>query len=69
MNKLKVTRVVDRERPYFEIPTGLLNTIKENLNQLHGEEMHGVEEMYQQIIRSTWKMEIFTINGELSQRN
>jgi len=69
MNKLKVTEVVDRERPYFEISTGLLNTIKENLTELLGEEMHGVEEMYQQIIRSTWKMEIFTINGELSKRN
>jgi hypothetical protein len=69
MNQLKVTEVVDRERPYFEISTALLNTIKENLNELLGEEMHGVEEMYQQVIRSTWKMEIFTINGELSKRN
>jgi hypothetical protein len=60
--------IVEMTRPYLEIPTSMIITIKKNLNSLLEEEAEG-DPMAIAAIRAAWHMEIFDADVELVKRN
>ncbi len=71
-NKLDIksdaAEIVGMTRPYLEIPTSMILTIKKNLNQLLREDVQG-DPMAIAAIRAAWQMEIHDADTELIKRN
>lgn len=66
--KHEVLEVIARERPYVNLDTTMLHSIKKNLDILLLEDIKGDPIMIS-IIRSTWKSEIQDLERELVLRN
>jgi hypothetical protein len=60
--------IVSMHRPYLEIPTSMILTIKKNLNQLLNEDIQG-DPLSVAAIKAAWHMEIFDADVELTKRN
>ena len=60
--------VVGRTRPYLELPTSMIFTIKKNLNRLLEEDLQG-DPMMIEAIREAWRAEIRDADAELIKRN
>lgn len=56
-------------RLMIDMETSLLLNIKSNLKRLLTEEIQDMDEVYKEIIRSTWAAEIGNIELELIRRN
>ena len=66
--KSDTAEIVARNRPYLEVPTSMILTIKKNLNQLLKEEVHG-DLVDVAAIKAAWHMEILDADVELIKRN
>ena len=66
--KYDALEIVGRHRPYVNIPTSMINTIKKNVNRLLGEELQG-DPVIIEVIRANWKSELHDAEMELIQRN
>ena len=66
--KSDTAEIVSMHRPYLEIPTSMILTIKKNLNQLLKEDVQG-DLIAVAAIKAAWHMEIFDADVELIRRN
>jgi hypothetical protein len=66
--KSDTIEIVSTHRPYLEIPTSMILTIKKNLNQLLKEDVQG-DPLSVAAIKAAWHMEIFDADVELVKRN
>lgn len=71
-NKLTIksdaAEIISMSRPYLEIPTSMILTIKKNLNSLLKEDVQG-DPIAVAAIKAAWNMEIFDADVELVKRN
>lgn len=65
----QTSELVMSTRPYVDLESSLLNTIRRSLQGLTREKMVGINPITEEIIRSAWKAEILAIGNELIQRN
>jgi hypothetical protein len=66
--KYDAIEIVGRHRPYVNIPTSMIQTIKANVTRLLNEDIQGDPIMIA-AIHSVWKNEIRDAEMELIQRN
>lgn len=67
--KIQTQGVVMIERPYLDVPTSMLGTIRQNLIKLLAEDLQESSPILEEIIRSAWKAELRGIDLEMILRN
>jgi hypothetical protein len=66
--KSDTAEIIAMSRPYLEVPTSLIITIKKNLNGLLKEDVQG-DPLSVAAIKAAWHMEIHDADVELVKRN